>query len=96
MMVIEAKNDFIAVEPFKTDAVEKAGVKTGFATVKQKTELTPLRVIFGNKDIEEGDVVYVRGDFCVEPDAKKVFEVGGQKVIFLPLREVKLVGRERR
>lgn len=87
----EAMNDLIGVEPFKTDAVEKTGVSKGFATAKQKTELAALTVLFGTEKIPVGSVVYVRGDLCVEPDSKKVYELDGHKVIFISVKEVKVV-----
>lgn len=88
----ESQNDFIGVEPFKTDAVEKAENK-GFATIKQKTQLTPLVVVFGKGDIYPGATVWVRGDFCVQPDAKAIYEIEGKQVIFIPFKEVKMVKR---
>lgn len=89
----EAMNDCIGVEPFKTDAVEKTSNKSGFVTAKQKTELAELKVVFGTDKIQAGQTVFVRGDLCVEGVAKQVFEVDGVKVIFIPLKEVKLVKR---
>lgn len=88
----EAQNDLVAVEPFKTDAVEKE-IKGGFATAKQKVELKPLKVVFGTDKLPAGATVYVRGDLCVEADAKRVYEIDGQKVIFIKVSEVKLLKR---
>lgn len=84
-------NGMIAVEPFKMNAVEKAGVATGFATAKQKTELAELKVVFGTKEIRTPATVYVAGDLCVTADAKKVYTIGEQKFILIPVSEVKVV-----
>jgi hypothetical protein len=80
----------IAVEPFKSVAPEMAS-KSAFATVIQRRELTAMLVIVGNKDIPAGSTVYVRGDLCVDSEAKKVFEFEGTKVSFIPVREVLIV-----
>lgn len=83
----EAMSGKIAVEPFPSTGVEKQ-VSSGFAAVKQKVALTPLRVIFGTKDILAGNTVYVRGDLCVNAEYKKVYEIEGQQFILLPISEV--------
>jgi hypothetical protein len=87
----EAINGRIGVEPFTTDAVVKVGTKSAFATMGQKTQLTPLVVVFGTKEISAGWTVFVPGDLCASQDAKKVYEIDGKSVIFLPVNEIKLV-----
>jgi hypothetical protein len=87
----EAINGRIGVEPFTTDAVVKVGTKSAFATMGQKTQLTPLLVVFGTKEISSGWTVFVRGDLCSAVEAKQIFEIDGKSVIFLPVNEIKLV-----
>ncbi len=89
----EVLNDKVACEPFKTNAVEKNDSGRGFVTVKQKTTLTPLKVIFGTPNIPIGTIIYVRGDLCVDPAAKQEYEVEGQRVVFIPINEIKLIKR---
>jgi hypothetical protein len=93
-MAYKVLNNRVAVEPFRTDAVEKTGVKSGFVTVKQKTELTKLQVVFNSGDIKAGDWVYVRGDLCVDANARQIFEIDGKRFILIPLDEIKLVSYE--
>jgi hypothetical protein len=81
----------IACEPFKTDAVVIENRGKGFATAKQKVTLEPVLVIFGNKEIPSGATVYVRGDFAMERDGRQVYEVEGRQVIFVPIKEVRLM-----
>lgn len=92
-LAIEAMNDYVGTEPFPTDALQVAGQNKGFATAKQKTELTPLKVVIGTKDIPEGATVYVRGELCAEGESRKVYEFDGKKVIFIPKREIKFIKR---
>ncbi len=90
---VEAMNDHIACEPFKNDLTDAVKKGTGFNTMKGLTTLTPLFVVFGNKDILAGQTVYVRADLAKEPASKQEFEVEGRKIVFIPLREVRLVKR---
>lgn len=87
--VPESCNGLIAVEPFKTDAVEKT-VRSGFSAAAQKVKLTELKVVHGNANYPTGTIVYVRGDLCVTPDAKKVYILDDVSFIFLPEKEVLL------
>jgi hypothetical protein len=87
----ETMGEMIALEPFKTTALERTDTKSGFTTAKQKVELTPLVVRFGTDKIKAGSTVFVRGDLCASADAKLIYDVDGTKVIFLPVREVKVV-----
>ena len=87
----EAINGRIAVEPFTTDAVVKVGTKSAFATMGQKTQLTPLLVVFGTEKILAGWTVFVPGDLCASQDAKRIYEIDGKSVIFIPENEIKLV-----
>lgn len=92
-------NNKVALSPFPTQSVEKEN-KGGFVVVKQKVSLTPLRIVFGNENVEgtmvyapTGAVAYVRGDSVTLPWAKEVFEIEGQKFILAPLDAVQLVER---
>lgn len=86
----EAMNNFVGVEPFKTNTVEKK-TTNAFAVAQQKVDLTPLKVVHGTENIPTGATVYVRGDLCAEPDGKKVYEIDGVKFILIPVTEVKVV-----
>ena len=50
-----------------------------------------MTVVFGTDKIPAGAMVFVPGDLCAGPDAKRVYEIDGKKCIFLSLREVKVV-----
>lgn len=91
--VVEATNDHIACEPFKNDLTETVNKGTGFNTMKGLTTLTPLKVIFGNKDYPAGQTVYVRADLAKNEETKKQFDVEGQKVVFVATKDIKLVKR---
>lgn len=85
-------NNTVAVEPFPTNQVEKE-VRNGFALVKQKHALQPLKVVFGdNERYTPGRVVWVRADQCIANWAKEVFEIDSKKFILLPKDQVVLVG----
>lgn len=88
-----AQNDLIGLEPFKTNALEKTGIQAAFAVAKQSVELTPLKVVFGTREYERGATVYVRGNLCTEEAAKHVYEIDGQRVIFIKTSEIKLYKR---
>lgn len=90
---MEAMNDRVACTPFPTNAVEKNVTGRGFATAKQTISLTALTVVYGNEKIPAGSTVYVRGDLCLDGDAKRVFEVEGKSVVFIPISEIKLINR---
>jgi hypothetical protein len=91
--VIEAANEHIACEPFKNDLTETVNKGTGFNTMKGLTTLTPLKVIFGNRDYPAGQTIYVRADLGKNQDARMQYDVEGQKVIFIPVKDIKLVKR---
>lgn len=99
---IRGVNKKVAVEPFQVKGVE-VKVSSGFGTVSQKTELTPLKVIFPNEATDRpdsdklvlypGNTVYVRGEASAHQWAKEVFELNGKKFIMLPEDMIVLVDR---
>lgn len=80
-------NKKIAVEPFPTTET-KSEVISGRVVIKQRNELTALKVVF-ETDVDEepcldpGDVVYVRGDLCKHQLAKEIFEMDGKQFILI-------------
>lgn len=90
---MEAVNDHIACEPFKNDLTEVVQKGTGFNTMKGATTLTGLKVIFGNKDYPAGQTIYVRAEMAKEGIGKTILEVEGVKVVFIPIKDIKLVKR---
>lgn len=95
MRTVNTLNNQLFVEPFK-DTEIKTVTKSGFATVKQKHELTKLKVLVGNKDgsIKEGDFVYVKGDICKAHFATEKFVLNGVEGIFLSEANVLIVDAE--
>jgi len=79
----------VALEPFPAMSVEK-NVKSGFTTIRQKTELTPLKVIFDTEDqrFRRGDIAYVMADQYSHPWGKAVYEVGDEKFVLAPLNVI--------
>jgi hypothetical protein len=90
---MEAVNDLVACEPFKNDLTETVTKGTGFNTMKAFNTLTPLKVIFGNSLFPANQTVYVRADLARDPTAKIQYEVEGRKVVFIPVKEIRLVKR---
>ncbi len=94
---ITSANERIACEPFEVRTPQVA-VKSGFAVIKQKTELTALRVLFPcqgfPQDISPGDLVYVRGEFMNATWAVDVYEIEGTKFILVPFNAVLLVSEQ--
>ena len=84
MSNFQAVNNRIACKPFESLAIETQG--STFKTVKQKTSLLPLEVLWGNYNLEyrPGDTIYVRGDVTTLPWTREVFEVDGMKFILVP------------
>lgn len=93
---MESVNKFVAVEPFKHEGL-KPKVVGGLATLKTKSELQALKVLYpaSGSDYLPGDVVYVRGDAVVADWAKNVYTLPGveQTFVLCPEGEIKLVER---
>jgi hypothetical protein len=89
---MEAVNDQIAVEPFKNDLTETVQKGTGFNTMRGATTLTGCKVIYGNKDYPGGVTVYVRAELAKDPNSR-VVEVDGVKMVFIAIKEIRLVKR---
>jgi hypothetical protein len=86
-----ALNNAVAVEPFPTSTIQTT-VKGGLLSVIQKSELTRLKVIYGNgKEIQAGSFVYVSGEYCNSEWSRKVYTVSEQKFIMCPVTVVVLV-----
>lgn len=90
-MTISIPNNHIACQPV-TISVEKEN-RSGFATVKQKTQLLQTMVVFGSSDpvknpYKVGDFVYLRGDVSTLAWARNPFEIGGKKVILVPCDQI--------
>lgn len=79
---ITAVNGKVACTPLESLSLETQG--SGFKTVKQKTALVKLKVVFGSLKFGSGLYVYLRGDVITMPWVKEVFDVEGQKVILVP------------
>lgn len=79
-------NKQVACTPFQRKSVETQ-VKSAFATVKNKIDLTPLKVVFAGKvgdvGIAPGWTVYVRSDGFLTY-GKEEFELLGKKFILVP------------
>lgn len=97
---METINRLVAVEPFETNQT-KIEVHGGLAHIKQKAELTKLRVVYNAwKDSGElafcaGSFVYVRGDVCKHANAKQVYEVEeGRPFVLLELGQIVGCGME--
>jgi len=75
----------VALEPFPAMSVEK-NQKSGFTTIRQKTELTALKVVYDSEDrrFRRGDIAYVMADQYSHPWAKAVYEVGAEKFVLAP------------
>jgi hypothetical protein len=93
--MIYGYNKTIATFPFEKFSIEST-VKSGFATINQKTTLTALLVVAGNRegDIQAGSVVYVNSDQCKQVWANKVYKLGEQDIILVPEDAVVLVKTE--
>ena len=83
-------NNELALTPFESTDV-KAKNFGGFAVMAQRVQLSPLKVVYGNGEIKEGQTVYVMGDACKHPFASQIFEVNGKQFILVPLSFVKMV-----
>lgn len=83
--MIKSINRKIACAPFEKHSIE-IETKRGFATVKTKTELVSLKVVFNGDDyfIEPGDTVWVRGEQVKSVWAGEEFQVGDSKFILVP------------
>lgn len=96
--MISIPNEKIACEPIKSFSLDKRGV--GFKTIAEATSLTALTVVYpsshqtsfmdGKRPIpyQPGDKVYVRGDCKTFGWVKEVFDLGGQKVILVPVSAI--------
>ena len=84
-------NNRIAVTPFETTST-KIDVKGGLVTIKQRTELTRLVVVFAqdNEKYPPGYVIWVKGDSCKHQFAKEVFNLNGKDFILIPAETVVL------
>lgn len=81
---MKAINSKLLLEPYVSDGAIKANVNKGFATVKQKSTLVPLKAIVAGtlyhrdgsvmQEIEPGDSVFFKEeDLHNHPWAKTVF-----------------------
>jgi hypothetical protein len=76
-------NKKVAVTPFPTTDTETQ-VVAGRVVLKQRSELTPLKVVFDSDgDLVAGRTVYVRGDLCKHQLAKEIFEKDDKKFILI-------------
>ena len=91
-------NEKIACVPPESTQI-KVKVQGGFGRVEQKTQLTGLRVLFGNELARgprvwapTGCTVYVSGEsLAAHQWAKQIYEHMGQKFIMVPEAMVVLV-----
>ncbi len=94
-------NDFLIVEPYKQGQGLKAEVKNGFAFVKQKMELVPLKLLVEAKltdgsYIPAGSSIYVQEEYLTTHEwAKKVKKaesaLGSQEFIIVELKYISMI-----
>lgn len=87
-------NNKLLLEPYVSDGAIKASVNKGFATVKQKSTLVPLRVIATGylyhrngdvlQQVNPGDLVFFKEeDLHTQSWAKTTFDAEGIKEKFI-------------
>jgi hypothetical protein len=86
ILTMRTINKKLAVTPFPTTSVHTE-VVGGIARIKQRSELTKLKVVYNTDEYEEADIrgseVYVRGDLCKHQIAKEVYEIEPGKPFIL-------------
>lgn len=93
--MILAFNEQVACEPFSHTGAE-ATVQKGFATVKQREELVPLKVVYGGLEgIGAGSVVWVKGESVKAHWAVQEYLVDDRVVILVPKAAIQLVDADR-
>lgn len=91
--MITGLNGFIATTPCKAKSLQ-VNIKDGWGEISNRSTLTELIVLIGNKEkeIEPGDTVYVAGDsFLLQAWAKTEVEVDGKVCIIVPLTSLQFV-----
>lgn len=85
-------NSQVGTEPFPSNGIE-SNIVSGFATIKQKEGLTPLKVLFGNKDnsIPEGATVFVKSEDFKAHWAMRVHKMEETKFILVPETQILVV-----
>jgi hypothetical protein len=80
-------NKRVACTPFVDVGVKAVMVSKGVVGMEQKLALSALKVVFPDVDgnYRAGDTVYVLGESVKDDWGKKVYDLGGQKVILVPL-----------
>ena len=92
-LIHDTINDTVGTEPIPNKGVETSG--NYFKEVKQSNALIPLKVIVGCRGkVSVGDVVYVTVQSKTQHWAqdKETVEYEGQKMIFVPLSDIKMIG----
>ncbi len=94
--MITILNNKIACKPLASRSIQKNDNGKGFVTAKEMTELLELEVVYSDAmgGPPPGTKVYVRGDTKTYQWMKDVFELGGQKVILVPVSELQAVSYE--
>lgn len=96
--MITGLNGFIATTPCPVKSL-KVEVKHGFGTLTQRSTLTELTVLIGNKEkgVDAGDLVYVAGDsFQMQQWAKQEVELDGNICIIVPLQSLQFIKKPER
>ena len=88
--MITGYNKQIGVKPIEAKEI-KMEVKSGFASITQKNQLTAMEVVFGEGDIKTGDTVYMKGDVIAHPWFKEPVILNGQTICVCPLSQVLFV-----
>lgn len=90
---MKTTNKRIACSPFETTSTT-IGVSRGMTLVKQRAELTKLKVQLDTADGEynASQHVYVRGDLCKHQLAREIYEENGVSFILVPYEFVVAVG----
>lgn len=85
-----ATTPFVDLGPTKTEVGQ-----AGFVVIKQKHDLTALKVVFNapNLGIEAGDVVFVLADSYLTHWGKNVYTINGQDFILIPKESIVILNR---
>jgi hypothetical protein len=89
-MMIKSFNKMLACEP-QADTGMTRTVKSGVALPDHRNTLLELRVVFGSDSIQAGASIFLPRELAQQRWYTTVYEVDGQKVIFVPESHVMLV-----
>jgi len=96
MKIFNSPNNLIVAEPYKTQGVTTT-VNKGFASVDQKVNLIPLKVLITSKlatgdSVTANDNIYIKQHTLeTNPNYKNALKMNGLDVILVELKDVILV-----